>query len=106
MGKTCSVETTAGNLYHGELRGGAFDVDGTKFPASSCVRIKLFHGGVPISRGIGFVKLSDGTTLEVKSWTTGFLSEKVHMSLSGHIVIFVESLGKEIKIESNQIKSD
>src|SRR5213082_3324210 len=98
MGKTCSVTTTDGNLYRGELCGGAFGVDGTRFPASSCVSIQMdwypnsagsYHGGV--------VKLSDGTRLNVEMWATGSLSKQVHISLSGHVVLFVESLGKEVK---------
>jgi len=101
------VKTTDGNLYRGELRGGAFEVDGTRFPASSCVSIHLdWHplGGYPPSYHDGVVELSDGTTLKVGIWETGFLSKKVHLSLSGHVVLFVESLGREVKIESNQIE--
>jgi hypothetical protein len=104
MGKTCSVRTTDGNLYCGELRGGAFDVDGTRFQASSCVSIQMRWD--PDSAGhydSGHVELSDGTRLKVKMWASGFLSKQVHTSLSGHVVLFVESLGKEVEIESNQI---
>ena len=100
-----TVITRSGHRYTGSLRDGSFEVDGLAFPAANVDDMKIWiHADGSGSYLPGSAKLIDGSTLNIRQWTTGLFSREYHIDLSGELVIFVDSLGKDVRVDAGDIE--
>jgi hypothetical protein len=101
MTTTFRVDTYDGKSYVGEIRGGFIDIDGVRITAQNVIAGEIPANLYGTDHDLkGYFDLVDGSRLSVRGGRSAgvFFRDRIWGNWSGEIVLYVESIGKEIVI--------